>query len=251
MDIAEQTASLRADGDALAAAAALGPGAAVAACPGWDVVDLVRHVGGVHSRFRAQIERGPDERVSARDVAAADPPPGEPEALIAWYRAGAARLADAIDGMDRAAEWPTWAGPRPARWVARRMAQETAVHRWDVQQAVGEPAGIDRDLAVDGIDEFLEVFVPLVPPERLTRTGTLHLHATDPGLEGDAGEWLVELSGDGIGSSRGHAKGDVAVRAAAGDLLLLVWNRVPGGDSRYEVFGDASLLAHWRDTVAI
>jgi uncharacterized protein (TIGR03083 family) len=251
MESEEHIRHLRADGDALADAAAAGPGPPVAACPGWDVADLVRHVGRVHSLFRTQIERGPGERVRGRAVAETDPPPEEQEALIAWFRAGVARLADAIATMDPSVELPTWAGDRPRSWLARRMAHETAMHRWDAQHAVADPTPIDRALAVDGIDELLEVFAPLVPVERLSAIGTVHLHATDPGLDAGAGEWLVRLGGDGIGFSHGHAKGDVAVRAPVSDLLLLLWNRVPAGDDRYETFGDATLLARWQDAVTI
>ena len=54
--------------------------------------------------------------------------------------------------------WPTWAGDRPGSFYPRRMAHETAVHRWD---AVG--GAIDPALAVDGIDEHLGLFAPLAP----------------------------------------------------------------------------------------
>ena len=37
-----------------------------------------------------------------------------------------------------------------------------------------------------------------------------------------------------------HAKGDVAARGAASDLLLMMWGRVPV--AQVDVFGDASLL---------
>jgi hypothetical protein len=75
--------------------------------------------------------------------------------------------------------------------------------------------------------------------------GTLHLHATDV-----EGEWLVRLGEDGVTFTLGHAKGDVALRGTAEDLLLWCWNRVPV-DERFEVFGDASLLEAWRATVVI
>jgi hypothetical protein len=87
-----------------------------------------------------------------------------------------------------------------------------------------------------------------VPAERLAGAGgTIHLHATDDGLEG-TGEWLIELSPDGIRSERGHAKGDVALRGRAEDLLLWAWNRVPV-DDRFEVFGDPLPLDTWRAAV--
>ena len=70
----------------------------------------------------------------------------------------------------------------------------------------------------------------------------LHLHATDDGL-GPAGEWLVRGTGGGIAWEHGHAKGDVAVRGPAADLVLALMRRRPS-DS-VETIGDAALWEHW------
>ena len=63
------------------------------------------------------------------------------------------------------------------------------------------------------------------------------------------GEWLVTLGPEGPTVEHAHAKGDVAVRGTASDLLLLLWNRVPV--DRCEVFGDAGLLDRWREAVTL
>ncbi len=119
------------------------------------------------------------------------------------------------------------------------MAQETAVHRWDAQAALGDPEPIEPELACDGIDEVLDVIVPsrLRGPEdaREGHGETYHFHRTD-----GPGEWLVRFDAQGATVTREHAKGDVAVRGAASDLLLFLWGRLPG--ERLEVLGDASLL---------
>ena len=44
-----------------------------------------------------------------------------------------------------------------------------------------------------------------------------------------------------------HAKGDVAARGTASDLLLFLWGRVPA--DTLEVFGDADLLARFRQAI--
>ena len=46
-------------------------------------------------------------------------------------------------------------------------------------------------------------------------------------------------------SPREHAKGDVAARGTASDLLLFLWGRVPA--TALEVFGDAELLDRFQD----
>jgi uncharacterized protein (TIGR03083 family) len=202
---------------------------------GWDRAELLHHVANVHGWVRAQLELGPAERVRFSAIERAP----EGDALPAWYEAGAATLLGLLSTMDLDATWPTWAGPQPGTFFPRRMAQEAAVHRWD---AAGGP--IDPELAVDGIDELLSLFVPRLPADRLAGlAGSIHLHATDR-----EGEWLVRLSPAGITFEHGHAKGDVALRGRAGDLLLWSWNRAPV-DDRFEVFGDPGLLEAWRTAV--
>jgi predicted lipid carrier protein YhbT len=71
---------------------------------------------------------------------------------------------------------------------------------------------------------------------------TIHLHATD----GD-GEWLMRLAPGEVTVTREHAKGDVAGRGSASDLLLFLYGRV--APDALEVFGDAPLLARWHEQV--
>jgi hypothetical protein len=118
------------------------------------------------------------------------------------------------------------------------MAQELAVHRHDAEAGAGDPHPIDAEVAADGIDEFLDVFCGIAdfsePP------GTLHLHATD----GD-GEWFVDTTTGALTWERAHAKGDVAVRGATSDLLLLLWGRV--SPDQVEVLGDEQVLTRFRE----
>lgn len=237
MDLATQLAHIRSDSDSLLAAWGADPTAPVPCCPGWDRTALLAHLGRTHEWVRLQAERGPDERVRFGETAEAP----DREALAGWFADGAGALIDALASMDLLATWPTWAGPQPGSFYPRRMAQETAVHRRDA-----DPAPFDPELAVDGVDELLELFAPLASGEALVdRPGSIHLHAVDT-----EGEWLVLLTPEGIRFEHGHAKGDVALRGTAGDLLLWGWNRVPV-DDRFEVFGDARLLEVWRTAVSI
>lgn len=220
------------------AAASAGLDTPVPTCPGWDVHRLVGHVGRVH-RWTAGWA------VTGRSATVERPPAGD--AIVAWCAAGTGELLAALsDGAaERSGPVETWLGPQPASFWPRRMAIETALHRWDAQQAAGEPEPIEAELALDGIDEMLDVLVPQRVPGALHGAGeTLHLHATDV-----AGEWLITLGPSGPVVERTHAKGDVAARGPASDLLLLLWSRLaPDG---LTVFGDASLLTRWTDEVTI
>jgi uncharacterized protein (TIGR03083 family) len=235
MDPATHLGHLEADSAALLSAYRADPTAAVPSCPGWDRAELLAHVAGVHAWVRAQLAVGTDERVRLSTV---ERPP-EGDALASWYERGAGELLDALRSMDVDATWPTWAGPQPGTFFARRMAVETAVHRWDADASPIDPA-----LAVDGVDELLELFAPRLPAERFAADpGTIHLHATDTD-----GEWLVRFTPEGIRFEHGHAKGDVALRGSASDLLLWTWNRLEA-DDRLQTFGNEGLLATWRETV--
>jgi uncharacterized protein (TIGR03083 family) len=236
MDPATHIAHLRADAALLLEAQQADPHAPAWPGTGWDRTELLAHVAGVHTWVREQLRLGTAERVR---LSAIERPP-EGDALPGWFEAGAAELVALLEAMDLDATWPTWAGPQPGTFFPRRMAQETSVHRWDATG--GE---LDAEMAVDGIDELLELFTPRVPAERFAEVApaSLHLHATDA-----EGEWLVHLGPDGVRFEHGHAKGDVALRGAAADLLLWTWNRVPA-DDRFEVFGDAGPLVAWRTSV--
>jgi uncharacterized protein (TIGR03083 family) len=131
--------------------------------------------------------------------------------------------------------------PATVGFWQRRQAHETAMHRIDAEAAAGDVHPIDAELAADGIDEWLELVAHT--PWRQPPTGdgeTLHFHCTDV-----TGEWLLRLQPDGLEVEREHAKGDVAARGAASDLLC--WLQGRGPIDLLEVFGDEMLLARWRD----
>jgi uncharacterized protein (TIGR03083 family) len=234
-------ASVQSDADRLLSVANGALDRPVPSCPGWTVERLVAHLGRTHRSVASWVARG-----SRREI---EPAP-EGDAVRDWCRAGTADLVAALEAPAPAGEVGSPWGPQPAGFWHRRMAVETALHRWDGEEAVapGSAAPVPAPLAVDGIDELFMVIAPgrgvgdLGTPPR-----TLHLHATDPDLDG--GEWLVGLDGSAVTLEHAHAKGDVAVRASASDLLLLLWNRVDA--DRAEVFGDADLLTRWRDQVTL
>ena len=55
----------------------------------------------------------------------------------------------------------------------------------------------------------------------------------------------MRFDGEGMHVTREHAKGDVAVRGPASDLLLVVYGRKPAEE--IDVFGDTSLFEQFRD----
>ncbi len=244
MDFDARVDAIRRDGGALAdAARAAGVDAQVPSCPLWTVADLLAHLGRIH-RWVAAIIRDRATDSGTHWSQSEPPPPGE---RIDWFAGGVPMLADALADAGPAAEMWTWTSDNTAGFWARRQAVETAVHRYDAQLAAGATTPLDAALAVDGIDELFDL-LPFWPrAENVRGDGeTLHLHCTDTD-----GEWLVRLTPGGVEVTREHAKGDVAARGTASNLLLFVYGRVaPDTPDALEVFGDASLLTRWRELVS-
>jgi uncharacterized protein (TIGR03083 family) len=221
----------------------------VPTCPGWSLKHLLRHVGR-GDRWAAQIvsERR-DDYLDPRSVEGGKPPP-DPDDAISWLCGGAQRLVDAVEQSGVETQVWTFLGPRPANWWIRRRLHEAAVHRADVAIALGSQFTLESDVAADGITEWLERVAIQAggdgAPLPLEDGNTMHLHAIDPGL-GEAGEWTVGVSGNGITWSHEHGKGTVALRGGATELLLAIVRRVSVADTGIEVFGDEAVWQKWLD----
>ncbi len=108
--------------------------APVPGCPGWSVEDLLFHLAEVH-RFWAEVAARrlqlPDEVEEPERPSAA--------AIVSWGRGEAARLHEVLATTPSATPVWTWAAQKDVAFIVRRMAQETAVHRWDAELAGGAP----------------------------------------------------------------------------------------------------------------
>ncbi|MGW0533442.1 maleylpyruvate isomerase family mycothiol-dependent enzyme [Streptomyces sp. NPDC003032] len=222
--------------------------APVPACPGWTLLDLVRHIGSVQRWFcvllRERVREPPRTRAVELEL------PESHDAYAAWLAASADLAARAFAEVDPDAPMWVWGADPHARFWVRRMLYETLVHRTDAEAALGVPTVIDPALAADGVDEFL-VNLPFATPyapgvAQLRGQGeVIRFRATDVGQE-----WLVQLRADGFGLvERGQpdadASVDASVHARAADLLLLIYGRLAWDSGAYEVGGDAGLLGRW------
>jgi uncharacterized protein (TIGR03083 family) len=224
------------------------PALTVPSCPKWTVMDLIEHVG-VAERWSAMIiERRSMDLIRQSETDDADPPQ-DAVARSAWLRAGAERLSRAVQEYGAGNAIWTWSFDRTARFWLRRITHDMLIHRVDAEGVIGEHTPIAPDLAADSISDHLDTLSVLSGPKSkdpmftaLRGSGeTLHLHATD--FEG--GEWLIRREPTGVVWEQGHAKGDLAVRGTARDLLLVIHRRVAPGDVPLELYGDEALLAHW------
>ncbi len=231
MDATGHVDELRRAGHRLADAVDGHLDAPVPSCPDWTVADLLTHLGQVQG-FWTAVAAG---RATDFDDYDWSDVPG-PDELVDWFRAGVDASASTLGSIDPATERWNWSGSdQTAGWIIRRMGHETAVHAWDGIAAVGPPEPIPAAMAVDGVDEFLDVFARLRSAGYEAPGSTLHLHATDAD-----GEWFISTAPDVLVVDHVHAKGDVAVRGSASDLVLMLWQRCDPG--QLELHGDRSVL---------
>jgi uncharacterized protein (TIGR03083 family) len=208
----------------------------VPSCPEWKLRDLLRHLGSHHRWVAGNLDVPPDGEMFTRR---GQPP--DDDALAGWVESGAEALATKLSAMDPATSCWTWVPfDNTVGFWARRTAHETAMHRWDAQNAAGTVDPIDAELAVDGIDEYLGL-IPVFG-RTFPDSASIHLHCTDA-----PGEWFIRLDSEGIDVTREHAKGDVAVRGSAPDLLLVLFGRKP--PETVDVLGDAPLFERFREQV--
>ncbi|HEX8003870.1 MAG TPA: maleylpyruvate isomerase family mycothiol-dependent enzyme [Mycobacteriales bacterium] len=229
---------LRADGDLLLLAAHRGLDPAVPSCPGWTVRDAVVHTAEVYEHKLACIALAGERP---------DPwPPSWPDRdPLEWYADAHARLVETLTATDPAApSWTWWPDDRTAGFWVRRMAQETAVHRADVESAFGPVSPIDAELAVDGVDEVLAMMLAGdwsdLPQPSLTGTAA---------VETGGRRWHVDLAPALVTVTESGEPAAATVAGEPGDVLLWLWGRAP--DSAVRIDGDASSVGRFRERLAL
>lgn len=231
----------------------------VPSCDGWTAGDLLWHVGDVQ-HFWAQVAAGAEQG----DVVQAERPQGDVALRTFVATAGTELLAAlaARPAGTRAWSWHPDGGT--LGWLARRMAHEALVHRVDAELTAGldvrPPAA---ELATDGVDEVLAVFVDGVPSwGTFVPDGSAVALRTTNG----PGAWRLELGRfAGVEPSGGAAfdldaaavarvadddprPAELLVAGRAWDLDRWLWGR--GGVEPLEVDGDGALLARLRRLLA-
>lgn len=247
MEIAEHIAAVAGEGKAFALAAERsGFGTQIPTCPEWDMRDLVRHLSEIHLWAAARVAKRTDKlwiddlselTDSWPDLAVFWPNDAD---LVDWYLQTNANLVRSLELAPPDLEAPTFLpAPSPLAMWARRQAHETAVHRFDAENATGVAAGFDPMFAADGIDELLIGFAPRRPEFPVDSDETMHVHATDTD-----DHWHVTLQPNGITTTRSNgAAADLTLEGAASDLYLVLWNR--GEDSTITATGNHKLLDKW------
>jgi uncharacterized protein (TIGR03083 family) len=137
--------------------------------------------------------------------------------------------------------WGFGARPTVAGWC-RRMALETAIHRWDAEAALAAPAPLPADLAADGLEEFGEMQLPKLAQVSAPRPGAVvALRPTDHHRR-----FLVRFTDPGLEMTEGEAPAHAVLSGTASDLYLELMGR--GGE--VAASGDPHLVEAWRRALA-
>lgn len=213
----------------------------VPTCPGWSLLQLLKHVGRGH-RWAAQIVR--DQASEPRDPRQVPDgrPPDDQVGAIAWLRSSAAQVLTDVATAPDAEVW-TFTGPKPPTWWVRRRLHEATVHRADVALALGTTYDIAPEVAADGVEEWLQrltVTAPTGPGSGPLESGVgLAIETTDTDQT-----WLLRGTATGLelGTGRGHA--DAALVGTAAELLLALTRRRDLSPP-LEVRDDPSVVQGW------
>jgi len=241
--VVDYIAYLRADAARLRQLAARQLELAIPSWPGWTVGDLIDHVAGVYAQKTAYIRMGNSP---------------EPRPAMEWAGFGSdplARydrmLAELLTELERhAPDDPATTGYPPDQTVGflmRRTAHETAVHRVDVELAVGHHTAVAAPLAEDGVDELLTVFLGWNLTNMVARGGTEAVpalkEADGRAIQITAAQrtWTVRPTPDGVQvQPEGTPEAAATVTGSPSEVLLWLWNR--RGDEAVTITGDTALI---------
>ncbi len=244
-DVNLELTAIHHDGQALVEAARSAPDAPVPSCPGWTMTDLIGHASGAHRWASHVVTQGDESQPRILPE-----PPAELADLLAWYDDGLAELEAILAATDpEAPVWTPTTGTTGSVWWRRKMAVETALHRWDAEHAAAQvggprPAPVDDGVAAAGIEEYLTEFLDgmLMVAGDARPTGTACLAPVDR-----AERWWLDLDrvGSGSASTAAASPVDATVNATASDLLLWIWNRLPDPLASLQVEGRREIVLRW------
>lgn len=232
--------------------APLDPDAPVPSCPDWSAADLLWHLTEVQAFWCADVERRATSPSSPGLVR-----PEEYGELLLLFRRESSRLVEVLASADPSTAVWTWSDDQTVGFVMRRQAHEALIHRIDAELTADLDSEVDGELAADGVDELVMVFLTGTEPwGRFEPNGpTVRLVSRDP--EGVWGLQLGSFSGtspDGaVYDAMPHAVvtdpllAERVIVGSAADLDVWLWGR---GRSR-ELRGDPAVMEAVRERAAL
>ena len=221
---------------------------AVTTCPGWDIGELSRHLGGVHRWAEDLVRSAAGRRRSRQEGESEDP--GAPGPT--WVREGGATLLRTLRAADPDREMWAWGADQHVRFWSRRMLHETVVHRADAELAGELEPSIDPAVAADGIDELLANLPSLLlvrDQDAAALRGQGEVLAVRP-VDGGVG-WGITLGAEGYSVGAAPAQADAAYVGPAAGLFLVLYRRLALDAARVRVEGEEELANRWLAHTAV
>jgi uncharacterized protein (TIGR03083 family) len=235
----DYVAILDAEAARIRAAYAANPRGRVPWSDRWSVGSVARHVASAHHVVAQIVRDRPTASFALFDTLVT--PPKDDPTFPAWSAAGTEALCDALRTTDPAEPcWSVHPDDSTVGFWLRHMAHETLIHRWDAESGAGvDIAPIAPELAADGIDEYLSLYVPVARQVRSSPAGpTFRIECTDT----DA-TWFVELGDDGASRiTRTPLPTAATLSGPAEALLLVLWRRVETEATAVQLAGDPTVL---------
>jgi uncharacterized protein (TIGR03083 family) len=221
--------------EAIAMTAEEHPDAAVPSCPGWSIADVVGHLAPIMMGwYRHNLVTRPEDGDFVQAAMSAPPLPDDPVARIRYLRESSEKFTQLVTSMDLDTPVWTFGPPGPARFWLLRAATETAVHRWDVEAALGTPTTIVTSRATTSVDEtvrgmwraLVEADWPAASPVRNPHVPDqpLRIRATDSDRT-----WTVRTDGGSLVVATQATDADVPdtrIEGTSYNLMLYLWGRL-------------------------
>lgn len=209
----------------------------VPSCPGWSTRSLAKHLADVywHQSFVVRTGHKPEDREHRPDFTF-------DEAPQRYLDASFSAITFALSPMLPASRevWTFDSMTSKVDFWYRRMAHETMIHRFDAELAQAELSEFDAALALDGCDEVLSWTHMLTDDAAapVPDVGTASITARTPDR---TVHWRLTLGPSHCAAEPATApdpRAQVVVDAAAADLDLFLWGRMPATNPRLLVAGE-------------
>jgi uncharacterized protein (TIGR03083 family) len=237
---------LRENNQTIVAAVAKAPERPLSACPGWLAQDLLTHLGSWYDGwYRYNIVCPPDKADFEAAAASASLPPEDPAEWPAFFTQAADTFLALAETLDLDAPTCGLLGTQPARSWLRHVAQETTVHRWDVEHELGIAWDPATERAVDALDDTLRNNLPLA----------LHWGASSPSAPlivdpmDSSARWIARpVKGTIAVEESPAAAGGATLRAPTTALLLQLHGRTPFTATPAS---DLQVVSEWRGLIGL
>jgi len=253
MDVSDYIGFVASEGELFASAAERGELTVdIPPCPGWDMRELVRHLGLIHLWAAGHVAYPQPELWDIEDLqdltrfwSDLDGSWPDDADLVAWYRNTHANLVRVLEAAPADVDSFTFLpAPSPLAMWARRQASEIAIHRFDAELSRGVTSHFDPEFATDMLDELLCGFGPRRRPLEIDSAKMIHIHSEDT-----AEHWYVTMGPERTDTARQGGNADLTLTGTAADLYLLLWNRTP--DSSVTMKGDSDVMSLWHGNFRI